>query len=94
MSISLEFKDEILSLKKINLPTRHYYFKEEENYIKLLSIGEGIFPNDRIKTNIKLKDSNAIFTTESATKVYPSKKEYGVNYINMELEGLKYGVFK
>ncbi|QKF80551.1 urease accessory protein UreD [Halarcobacter ebronensis] len=86
MSISLEFKDEIFSLKKINLPTRHYYFKDEENYIKLLSIGEGIFPKDRIKTDINLQNSNAIFTTESATKVYPSKKEFGINYINIKLE--------
>lgn len=57
-----------------------------ENYIKLLSIGEGIFPKDKIKTKIDLKNSNAVFSTESATKVYPSKKEYGVNSINIELE--------
>lgn len=86
MSISVNFKDEIFFLNKLQLPTRYYYFGEEENYIKLLSIGEGIFPNDRLKTNIKLEDSNAIFTTESATKVYPSKKEFGINYINIKLE--------
>ncbi|QDF27560.1 urease accessory protein UreD [Halarcobacter anaerophilus] len=86
MSISLNFKEEIFSLNKLSLPTRYYYFNKEENYIKLLSIGEGIFPNDRIKTNIKLEDSNAIFATESATKVYPSKKEFGINYININLK--------
>lgn len=85
MSISIDFKDEVFSLNKLQLPTRYYYFSEVENYVKLLSIGEGIFPNDRIKTNITLKDSNAIITTESATKVYPSKKDFGINYINIKL---------
>jgi len=86
MSISLNFKNNIFSLTKLQLPTRYYYFNEDENYIKLLSIGEGIFPKDRIKTNIKLNNSNAIFTTESATKIYPSKKEFGINYINIKLQ--------
>lgn len=86
MSISIAFKDEVFSLNKLQLPTRYYYFNEEENYVKLLSIGEGIFPNDRIKTNIKIEDSNTIFTTESATKVYPSEKDFGINYINIKLK--------
>lgn len=86
MSISISFKDEVFSLNKLHLPTRFYYFNDEENYIKLLSIGEGIFPKDRVKTNIVLENSNAIITTESATKVYPSKKEFGINYINLTLE--------
>ncbi|NVJ53014.1 MAG: urease accessory protein UreD [Campylobacteraceae bacterium] len=86
MSISIDFKNEVFSLNKLQLPSRYYYFSEEENYVKLLSIGEGIFPNDRIKTNIKLESSNAIVTTESATKVYPSKKDFGINYINIKLE--------
>ncbi len=86
MSISLNFKNGLFSLNKLQLPTRYYYFNKTENYIKLLSIGEGIFPNDRIKTNISLEYSNTIFTTESATKVYPSKKEYGINYININLK--------
>lgn len=86
MSISIAFENNIFSLNKLNLPTRYYYFSDSENYIKLLSIGEGIFPKDRLKTNISLKDSSAIISTESATKVYPSKKEYGINYINIKLE--------
>lgn len=86
MSISIDFKDEVFSLNKLQLPTRYYYFNETENYVKLLSIGEGIFPNDRIKTNVLLEDSNAILTTESATKVYPSKKDFGINYINIKLK--------
>ncbi|WP_321469489.1 urease accessory protein UreD [Halarcobacter sp.] len=86
MSISINFTNEIFSLNKLQLPTRYYYFNDTENYIKLLSIGEGIFPNDRIKSNINLENSNAIFTTESATKVYPSKKDFGINYINIKLK--------
>lgn len=86
MSISLEFNKDKFSLEKLNLPTRYYYFNEVENYIKLLSIGEGIFPKDKIKTCIKLSNSGCIFTTESATKVYPSKKEFGINSINISLE--------
>lgn len=86
MSISINFKNENFSLNKLKLPTRHYYFNDEENYVKLLSIGEGIFPKDRIKTNFLLEKSNAIVSTESATKVYPSKKEFGINYININLK--------
>lgn len=87
MSISVSFKDNIFSLDRLNLPTRYYYFHEQnQNYIKLLSIGEGIFPKDRIRTAIKLQNSDAIFTTESATKVYSSKKEFGINKININLK--------
>lgn len=86
MSISLSFKDNVFSLEKLVLPTRYYYFDEKENYIKLLSIGEGIFPKDKIKTFLSLENSNAVFTTESATKIYPSKKDYGINAISISLK--------
>ena len=86
MSISIGFEKDVFSLNRLELPTRHYHFKDTENYVKLLSIGEGIFPKDKIKTNISLIDSSAIVTTESATKVYPSTKEFGVNYINIDLK--------
>jgi len=90
MSISLSFKENIFSLDKLQLPTRYYYFNDhlthEQNYIKLLSIGEGIFPKDKLRTKIKLQNSDAIFTTESATKVYPSTKEFGINQINISLQ--------
>ena len=86
MSISVSFKDDVFALDKLELPTRYYYFEDIENYIKLLSIGEGIFPKDKIRTNISLENSNVIFTTESATKIYPSKKEFGVNSINITLK--------
>jgi len=86
MSISLGFKKELFALNTLQLPTRYYYFNESENYIKLLTIGEGIFPKDKIKTRITLEDSSSIFTTESATKIYPSQKEYGINSINISLQ--------
>jgi len=86
MSLKFSFKNDKFSLKKLNLPTRYYLFNEEENFIKLLNIGEGIFPKDRIKTNFKLDNSNLIITTESATKIYLSNsKYYGINYINIDI---------
>ena len=85
MSIKFSFKDEVFSLDSLKLPSRHYHFNEQENYIKLLNIGEGIFPKDRLRTSVKLDNSNLILTTESATKIYPSKKEYGINKIDVQL---------
>ncbi|MGB9801889.1 MAG: urease accessory protein UreD [Arcobacter sp.] len=86
MSIKFNFKDDKFSLDKLELPSRHYYFQNKENYIKLLNIGEGIFPKDKIRTSLKLDNSNLILTTESATKIYPSKKEYGINKIDITIE--------
>lgn len=86
MSIKFSFKDEVFSLDSLKLPSRHYHFNEQENYIKLLNIGEGIFPKDRLRTSVKLDNSNLILTTESATKIYPSKKEYGIQKIDIILK--------
>lgn len=86
MSIKFSFSEDRFDLQKLRLPSRHYYFDESENYIKLLNIGEGIFPKDRIKTSFSLENSNLVITTESATKIYPSKKEFGINSININLE--------
>ena len=86
MSIKFNFKDDKFSLDKLELPSRHYCFSEEENYIKLLNIGEGIFPKDKIRTFFKLDNSNLVLTTESATKIYPSKKEYGINKIDITIQ--------
>jgi urease accessory protein len=86
MSLKVEFVEDKFFIKKVNLPSRYYLFNDEENYVKLLTIGEGIFPKDRIKTEISLKNSNSIFTTESATKIYPSKKEFAINSIDITLE--------
>jgi urease accessory protein len=60
MSINFEIKNEIFELKKLQLPSRFFHFNEGENYVKLLNIGEGIFPKDRIKTDIKLINSSSI----------------------------------
>lgn len=86
MSIRFAFKDDKFSLDKLQLPSRHYYFSEQENYIKLLNIGEGIFPKDKIRTSLILDNSSLILTTESATKIYPSKKEYGIQKIDIILK--------
>ena len=86
MSIRFAFKDDKFSLEKLQLPSRHYHFNDNENYIKLLNIGEGIFPKDKIRTSLNLDNSNLILTTESATKIYPSKKEYGIQKIDIILK--------
>ena len=86
MSIKFAFKDDKFSLDKLQLPSRHYHFDDNENYIKLLNIGEGIFPKDKIRTSLSLDNSNLILTTESATKIYPSKKEYGIQKIDIVLK--------
>ena len=86
MSLKFSFTSDRFTLDRLNLPSRYYLFKEKENYIKLLNIGEGIFPKDRIKTNFKLDNSNLIITTESATKIYPSNsKFYSINSIDIKL---------
>jgi urease accessory protein len=85
MSISLAFKNDVFSLDKLQLPSRYFYFNEEENYIKLLTIGEGIFPNDKIKTLCNMQNSSCIFSTESAIKIYPSNNNYSINKIILNL---------
>ncbi|MDX1809277.1 MAG: urease accessory protein UreD [Sulfurospirillaceae bacterium] len=86
MSIALAFKNDRFKLKKLKLPARYYHFNASENYIKLLCIGEGIFPKDKITVQIDLEHSSSIFSTESATKVYPSTKEYSINAITISLK--------
>lgn len=86
MSLSLNFNSQKPQLKRLTLPTRYYHFNENGNYIKLLSIGEGVFPKDKISLSMKLDNSHCIVTTESATKVYPSKDDYGINCFNFSLK--------
>jgi len=86
LSIQIEFLENLPSLKRLKLPTRYYHFNDGENYIKLLSVGEGIFPKDRIQTSIKLENSSCVITTESATKVYPSTHTFGINRLNFTLK--------
>lgn len=85
MSLSLNFISQTPQLKRLNLPTRYYHFNEDGNYVKLLSIGEGIFPKDKINLKMKLEQSDCIITTESATKVYPSKEDFGINRFDLSL---------
>jgi len=86
MSLSLNFISQKPQLKHLNLPTRYYHFNEDENYVKLLSIGEGIFPKDKINLKMKLDKSDCIITTESATKVYPSTEDFGINRFDFSLK--------
>lgn len=86
MSLSIHIDSQILQLNRLKLPTRYYHFNETENYLKLLSIGEGVFPKDRINLKVSLDKSDCVITTESATKVYPSKDAYGVNRFEFNLK--------
>lgn len=86
MSLNLSFDNDLFLLKKLSLPSRYFYFNDEQNYIKLLTIGEGFFPKDRIRTSLELIDSDVICTTESATKIYPSKKEFAISKIDIDLK--------
>jgi urease accessory protein len=86
MSLWLKLKDNNISLEKLTLPSRYYLFKERENYIKLLTVGEGLFPNDKINTKIDMINSNLILTSESALKVYPSKGGFAVNRYVLNLK--------
>jgi len=85
MSLSLDFTTQMPKLNRLKLPTRYYHFKDDGNYIKLLSIGEGIFPKDKISLKLDLDESECVVSTESATKVYPSSKEYGINRFDLNV---------
>jgi urease accessory protein len=85
MSISIRFDNDVFSLEKLQLPTRYYHFDDCQNYIKLVSIGEGLFPGDKIRTNIQLDKSDLVITTESATKVYPTNNLPSTVKVNVDL---------
>jgi len=86
MSLSLQFISQVPKLQALRLPTRYYHFSATEDYVKLLNIGEGIFPGDRVNLAVRLQKSRCILTTESATKVYPSRGGYGINRFDFRLE--------
>ena len=54
MSLSLNFISQKPHLNRLKLPTRYYHFNDDDNYVKLLSIGEGIFPKDKINLKMNL----------------------------------------
>jgi urease accessory protein len=87
MSISLSFLNNRLTLNRVALPSRFFHFTDEENYLKLLCVGEGIFPEDKIRTTLKFETSSVVVATESATKVYPSTDGcFGINSISLHLD--------
>lgn len=86
MSLSLDFNTQMPKLNRLKLPTRYYHFNDSGNYIKLLSIGEGIFPGDKISLKLELDESECVVSTESATKVYPSASEYGINRFDLRVQ--------
>ncbi|MDR2081517.1 MAG: urease accessory protein UreD [Campylobacteraceae bacterium] len=92
MSLKLYIKNNDVTLKKLTLPSRYYLFKESENYIKLLTVGEGLFPNDKIHTNIDMDGSNLILASESAMKIYPSKGKFAASrYVfNLQRSNLEF----
>ncbi|MDR1555201.1 MAG: urease accessory protein UreD [Campylobacteraceae bacterium] len=79
MSLEFELKENVLTLKKMTLPSRCYLFRNGENYVKLLNVGEGLFPNDKICTRVNMTNSNLILASESALKVYPSECKAALN---------------
>ncbi|MDR2342326.1 MAG: urease accessory protein UreD [Campylobacteraceae bacterium] len=92
MSLWFKLKDNNISLEKMTLPSRYYLFKERENYVKLLTVGEGLFPNDKINTKIDMTNSNLILTSESALKIYPSMGGFAVNryVLNLKCSNLEF----
>lgn len=85
MSIKFALKDDKFEIISLQLPTRYKHFFEKQNYIKLLSLSDGIFPKDNIKVDMDLDNSDLILANESATKVYPSSKEYAINSYDIKL---------
>jgi urease accessory protein len=79
MSLEIEFNNNNAALKKLKLPSRYYLFKESENYVKLLTVGEGLFCGDKINTQIHMSNSNLILASESALKAYPSSGGFALN---------------
>jgi urease accessory protein len=79
MSLTLSFDRNALSADKITLPSRFYRFDEcGENYVKILTIGDGLFPKDKVNISLKLKDSNLVLANESASKVHKSEGDFAV----------------
>jgi len=83
MSLHLKLINDEISLQKMTLPSRYYCF--DDNYIKLLTLGEGFFPNDKLFTKVELTNSSLIIASESAAKVYPSKDVFAINKFDISL---------
>lgn len=85
MSIEFSFLKDKFYIKSLELPSRYRYFFDDENYIKLICLGDGLYPKDKVKTAITLADSSLILANESATKVYPSSKKFASNLYDIHL---------
>lgn len=48
-------------------------------------MGDGLYAGDRVKTTIELQNSSLLLTSESATKVYPSQKNFAINSYHIDL---------
>ena len=69
MSLTFSLKDDAFSLSKMKLPSRYFHFRQQgENFIKLLTMGEGLFPKDKVHYHFSLDKSHLVLTTESASK--------------------------
>jgi urease accessory protein len=86
MSLTLSFDRNVLSADKITLPSRFYRFDERgENYVKILTIGDGLFPKDRVNISLRLRDSNLVLTNESASKIHKSEGDFAVCRYNFAI---------
>jgi urease accessory protein len=90
VSLALSLVDRKLSARKTSLPSRFFHFSQfsdQESYMKLLTIGEGIFPRDRVNTAIELTRSNLVVATETAAKAYPSDRaeNFAANRLHFSL---------
>lgn len=45
-----------------------------------------MYPGDNVKTDIKMDNSALVLTSESATKIYPSKDKFAVNQYSIQLK--------
>lgn len=69
MSLALNITNNCLHLQQQRLPSRFRHF-DNERYVKLLTIGEGLFPGDRLHTRLSVCNSEMTFASESAQKIY------------------------
>lgn len=93
MSLHIAFSNNRFALKRQSLPSRYFHFNDAENYVKLVCIGEGIFPKDRVKTRFDLTHSSCVVSSESATKVYPSPGDefgYALTHISLVSSNIEY----
>lgn len=86
MSLSLNISNNQLKLQHQRLPSRFRHFADER-YVKLLTIGEGLFSGDRLHTQLSVRDSEMTFASESAQKIYgEAGKDSAKQSLHLRLE--------